>query len=93
VKCSYIHLTRCRVDNARQGFQRVCINAKYDQLVKPHVDNSVVVLTALLAVFTESYRLLRVNESKELVNVRSGGLRQGGKAWLKWAEVLAYEAH
>jgi len=33
-----------------------------------------------------------MNETKELVDVRSGNLSQDGKTWLKRAEVLPYEA-
>jgi len=36
-------------------------------LFKLHADYSVVILTAPLAVFIESYRLLRMNTAKELV--------------------------
>jgi len=40
-------------------------------LVKPHAKYSVVIITAPVAVLTESYRLLRVNQAKELVVVRA----------------------
>jgi len=38
---------------------------------KLHADYSVVILTAPLTVFTESYRSVRVNQAKELLLVRA----------------------
>jgi len=47
------------------------VRAGHATVVKPHANYSVVKLTAPLAVFTEYYRLLRMNHAKERLVVRA----------------------
>jgi len=63
MRLNFIHPIRFRVGNATDllsGFHEY----QYDQLVKLHADCSVVILTAPLGMFSESYRLLRANQAK-----------------------------
>ena len=72
-KYLWLFVFRARVFRARVFWARVFrVSSSVWPLVKPHADCFVDILNArrLHPVFAESYRLLRVNQVKELVTVR-----------------------